>query len=215
MVLTGTISTGQGQITFNWDFGNVSSQGQIVEHTFPIAGEYPITLTVTGPACPVARAVVAITTLTVGQQSAGGTGTIFLPVILKSSIGGTASITSGPETSIETPSPSPESEIGLFVLDNDSGAPTQVKGLQGVQSGPETISLTWNSGPPHDAILGYRVYRSAAGTASFKRLADLPASMANYTDSTATCGQSYFVTAYNASGESLPSTSSYFSLPCP
>ena len=214
VVLTGTISTGQGQITFNWDFGNVSSQGQIVEHTFPIAGEYPITLTVTGPACPVARESVAIATLTVGLQS-GTAGTIFLPVILKSQSGGTTTITSGPETSLETPSPSPESEIGLFVLDNDSGAPTQVKGLQGLQPDAETINLTWNSGPPHDAILGYRVYRSAAGTASFKRLADLPASIANYTDSTATCGQSYFVTAYNASGESLPSTSSYFSLPCP
>ncbi len=210
---TGTVSEGQGQVTFAWDFGTATTiQGQVVNHSFSTGGTHPITLTVTGPACPVARKVVAVANVTVSQ---GVTPTgIYLPIILKSGDGGGATGTTvEPETSVQPPRPTPEFEGPMFALNDAPGSPVQVTGLNAnIQSGG--TRLQWNPNPSPEAILGYRVYRSPVGWASFRLLADVPGDTTTYDDATATCGQSYFVTAYNAAGESLPSTVSYFSPPC-
>ena len=91
-------------------------------------------------------------------------------------------------------------------------SPRQVTGLQGqMQAGGTTLS--WNPGPAGDAIAGYRIYRSSLKTRGFRQLVELPASATTYTDAAA-CGYAYYVTAYNAHGESPASTSSFYSPPC-
>lgn len=202
-----------GPITFTWDFGNnVITSGQIVQHTYPVEGAYVVTLTVRQPPCPVTRPDFLTATVLVGAQGPTGplTGTVFLPIILKSA-GSPIITTEQPETGIQTPAP----EIGgaIFTLHHTAGSPAQISNLTGNnQSG--TTALQWSPGPADQAILGYRIYRALAGTVAFQLLADVPANQTSYADNQG-CGQSYFVTAYNAQGESLPSASSYFNPPCP
>jgi uncharacterized repeat protein (TIGR01451 family) len=205
-VFTGTVSEAQGQVVFNWDFGDhMTAQGQIVQHTYN-NGSYAIRLSVLGPACPVAREAATIINVTVGT----GVADIYLPLILKSSSGGRAT-----GVTPEPPRPTPESGVILFAMDNPPGAPTQVSDLSGdARLDAGVTYLTWSPNPPKDGLLGYRVYRSQVESPAFRLLSELPAGVTNYTDDTAACGQMTFVTAYNAAGESLPSTASYFSPPC-
>jgi uncharacterized repeat protein (TIGR01451 family) len=54
----GTVLQGSGALFYSWNFGDgASSQGQSVNHTFRTRPPYTVTLTVTGPACPLARPV--------------------------------------------------------------------------------------------------------------------------------------------------------------
>jgi len=100
-------------------------------------------------------------------------------------------------------------------LDVTPGSPAQVTGFWGdVQADTGATRLRWDPSPSEDAVLGYRVYRSSVESPGFQRLAEVPATVTSYTDEAATCGYAYFVTAYNAQGESLASTSSYYSPPC-
>ncbi len=63
--------------------------------------------------------------------------------------------------------------------------------------------------------MGYRVYRGARmDDGPYALLATLPPNITAYTDHSATCDQAYYVTAFNAAGESWPSTSSYYTPPC-
>ncbi len=202
----GDITNGEGQEFFSWDFGDNTAvvQAQDLNHTYVNNGIYTITLTVGGPDCPVTREAVTITQVIVGESF---TETIYLPVILKSSDAGASS-----STSITAPA---ITEPDIAMLDFAPDAPAQVTGLQGnIQAKEGTTRLEWRPNPPDDPALGYRVYRSTVGEGVFRQLADVPADMTTYTDATATCGHAYFVTAYNAQGEAIASTSSYYSPPC-
>ncbi|MEW5961074.1 MAG: PKD domain-containing protein, partial [Chloroflexota bacterium] len=190
-----------GQITYNWDFGNgVISQGVIIYHTFAPTSTPVVSLTVTGAPCPVTRPDFVATTLTLAQSQpiSGG---IYLPIILKSSVG------AGAVEEVPT-----EGIITFGQMPGNAGL-TQITGLFGTIEAGGT-ALQWDAGPPDDNILGYRIYRANVGTIGFTLLADVPANITTYTDATATCGKTYFVTSYNSAGESLPSTASYFSPPC-
>jgi uncharacterized repeat protein (TIGR01451 family) len=189
---TGGLGAGTGVMTFTWSLGDSSAAevGQWVEHVYTVTGVYPVTLTVVGEPCPVIREGIATAVITVGAAipQAPLTNTVYLPFIIK-------------------PAGAGVTVIGVT-------APTQVTGLRGrVRAGQTT--LEWISNPPAEAIIGYHVYRSPRpGTAAFELIGTVPAAVTTYTDATADCGYIYYVTAFNAGGESWPSTSSYVSRPC-
>jgi uncharacterized repeat protein (TIGR01451 family) len=195
-VYSGSVTAYTSQVFFAWDFGDnnpPANTGWMMPHTYATGGTYVITLTVTGSACPVDRSTFATATVTVVAGPVL-TGTVYLPIVVKSSVGGAAG------TTIQ-----------------GAGATLrlhQVTGLEGnVRAGEGTL-LRWQPGAAGDAVLGYRVYRSRIGSPAFQLLAEVPPAITDYTDATAMCGYAYFVTAYSAQGESLPSTSSYYGPPC-
>jgi hypothetical protein len=145
----------------------------------------------------------AITTQII--QVSGQLTSVYLPIIVKSGTGATSLPPS-------TEAPAPEAGGELLTLSLDSGVPAQVAELTG--SADLTAGATRLEWTPNNGILGYRIYRASAAELSFRRLADVPADAATFTDDTATCGKVYLVTAYNDQGESLPSTASYFNPPC-
>jgi hypothetical protein len=192
----------EGQTTFNWNFGGGTSKlGQVVQHSFLFDGTYVITLTVTQEPCPVTRPTIFVGTVVVG------TGIFpeltFLPIIVKS---GTGATSLPPLTEAEENAP-------LLSLSFSPAAPGQVEGLRGKFANGVT-QLEWQASPPEEGVAGYRVYRTEAGQVRFRLLAEVSAGSAGYTDSEASCGRAYLVTAYNGAGESLPSTSSFLNPPC-
>ncbi len=188
-----------GTITYTWDFGGVISPGQVMIHSYDTIGDYVVTLTVTQPPCPNTHFDFVTTTLSVTPRVFSNP--VYLPIIIGSGTG--ASSTGG----IAKPA------VGVVTLDLARQSPHQVTGLQGETQVGNT-SLRWNPGRADDGIVGYRIYRSQAKALSFQRLAQVPAATTTYTDTTAMCGYAYFVTAFNAQGESLPSTSSYYNPSC-
>ncbi len=189
----GLLEEGSGALNFVWDFGDgsITKTAQLVHRRYEQAGPYTITLTVKGEPCPFTLDAVVTKSIVVedatgklGSDAQGARG-IYLPLILKSVAG----------------------EINL-------GLPAQITGLQGsIQPNRGATHLAWR---PSQAAGGYRIYRGsrAATDEVFQLLATVPANAHSYTDQTAACGQMYYVTAFNALGESLPSTASYFSPPC-
>jgi uncharacterized repeat protein (TIGR01451 family) len=195
-VFSGSVTAYSSQVFFAWDFGDGNpppDTGWMMPHIYSTGGTYVITMTVTGNACPVVRSTFATATVTVAPRVLWAN-TFHLPIILKSGAGGAAS---------------------SAVWGAGVAMPLhQVSGLEGnVRAGEGTL-LRWQPGAASDAVLGYRVYRSRIGPLDFQLLAEVPPDTADYTDATAMCGYAYFVTAYNAQGESLPSTSSYYGPPC-
>jgi hypothetical protein len=193
----GAIEQGSGPITFTWNFGNVITNGQVTQHTFTANGTYSVVMTVTGAACPIARSLVTTQSVVIGTGVPDKL--TYLPWIQKTGVATTA---------VELPA------LTDFELNIVPGAPDQILNLSGSFQAGGPTHLAWQSNPITNQILGYRVYRSLQGSSAFKRLADLPATVTSYTDTGITCGAAYFVTAYNQAGESLPSTSSYFTWPC-
>ncbi|MBI1876950.1 MAG: fibronectin type III domain-containing protein, partial [Chloroflexi bacterium] len=181
------------------------TQGLVIPHTYALGGVYMVKLMVIGKPCPVSRNAVATTIIVIAGEQ------VYLPLVLKSGAGGATSTAATPEVSGVT---TPEASGEVFSLNVTPGSPAQVTGLQGNEPGNGTTTLVWNPSSPDNVVLGYRLYRSPIGAVSFQRLAEVSADVTTYSDATATCGQMYFVTAYNAEGESLPSTASYFSPPC-
>ncbi len=184
----GEVEEGEGLLLFSWDFGDgQTGSGQSLFHTYTTNDTYLVTLTVTGPPCPETNQVVATTVITIGP---GGTsGGVYLPIILKSATGTTTA----------------------------ASVPTPVTGLQGsIQPDEGTTRLIWLPNQPTEDVLGYRIYhrsRTATGT-PFNLLDTVPANVNSYLDPAYACGQMYYVTAFNAVGESLPSAASYFSPRC-
>jgi hypothetical protein len=185
-------------LVFNWNFGdNTTGIGQELDHSYA-NGTYTVVLTVTGPACPIARTVVTTIPVVIGTGLPDKL--TYLPLLLK---GGTTA------TSVEEAAGQVKFEPRTV-----PGAPGQILGLVGASQPGGPTQLTWQPSPATDQVAGYRVYRAFQGNFIFKRLADLPAKATAYTDTEAACDAAYFVTAYNQAGESLPSTSSYFTWPC-
>ena len=103
------------------------------------------------------------------------------------------------------------------IRSGDSAGAVQVTGPQGeVHTQRGSTYLEWSPSPAADSVLGYRIYRASREEAGvdFQVLDTVLAEVHSYTDQTAACGYMYFVTAFNAAGESLPSTASYFSPAC-
>jgi PKD repeat protein len=210
MTFTGFVNAGSGALVFDWDFGDgTSATGQVVYHTYTNANTFPITLTVSGPACPTTRSDRVTINLDVAPGQSIENELVYLPIIIKSATGATST---GMPPSVSGPMPA---EVSIPALAIGPGSPAQVTDLQGYEPGDGTTRLAWTANGPGGAVLGYRVYRSPAGLPSFELAAEVPAAVTTYTDNEAACGQMYFVTAYNDQGESLPSTASYFSPPCP
>lgn len=190
---------GVGSLIFTWDFGDGSTPSDStvsIQHVYTSTGIYSVTLRVTGDPCPVVPyEAVAMRTIAIGVSTGTLTGSIYLPIIQKGGVG-----TTGLET---------------YNLSVTPDSPPQVTGLSGTTQPDQRITvLSWQPTTPAEAILGYRIYRQTAEETDYQRLADLPANSTFYTDDTASCGQMYFVTAYNNTGESLPSTSVYASQSC-
>ena len=189
---TGLVGEGSGTLVFSWDFGDGSQvAAQRVKHTFG-DGTYTVTLKVAGPACPVART-----------------------------------------TALSLPHPGryrSDAEIPLSAADlqrrqrhghgRGRGAGGAAGGAAPVErlAGAETssgVELTWDAAEEGDAPAGYRVYRAAVGSASPPALIKtLPATATAFADAGSHCGQGYFVTAFNAAGESAGSPESFVTAPC-
>lgn len=211
VTFTGFIAAGSGPIIFKWDFGDgQTGTGQLVYHTYAQIQPYNVTLTVSSSPCPVTRSTITTTILTVANQFALST---FLPVIIKKATAATS--ISEPVINEPANSISSTTDINIPSLAITSGSPAQITDLNGHEPGDGTTRLEWNAGGAENGITGYRIYRSPIGPPSYQLLADLPAAVTTYADAAVSCGQMYFVTAYNDQGESLPSSASYFSPPCP
>jgi hypothetical protein len=198
-IFIGNVKKGSGVVTFIWDFGDTfTATGQVIQHSYPTNNTYTVTLTVRGEACPIAGKDSEVRLVKVGT----GVPNIYLPLVLKNGSGTPPTVTG--------------SETPILTIQTIPDAPSQVTGLAGSsQLGVGTTTLTWQANPSEEGVLSYRVYRTNIADATFRLLAELPAEATTYTDNTAACSQMYLITALNGVGESLPSTASYFSLPCP
>ncbi|MCB9076093.1 MAG: VCBS repeat-containing protein [Anaerolineaceae bacterium] len=197
---TAGLDDGSGVINFFWDFGDtMTATGQVVQHEYNSADLYTIAVTATVPPCPISAPEVTDTLNLLVGLTFTPTNQLYLPLVQRT--GGQASEITDSE---------------ILTLSLNPAAPQQLTGLTGeTEVRAEVTRLNWSARPPEETVLGYRIYRTNVGEITFRRLAELPANVTTYTDNTAACGQMYLVTAYNAAGESLPSTSSYFSPPCP
>ena len=196
---TGVISEGSGVINFSWDFGDGSKgSGPFVQHTYKAAGLYNVVITATGTPCPITSNPITKTLPLLVGLTFTPTDFIYLPLVQQAT-GSTPTSTGGQ----------------VLTLGDIPGAPAQVTGLSG-QTELETslTRLTWHPNPLEDEVQGYRLYRSPMSEAVFRLVAELSGDTTTYTDDTASCEEMYLITAYNTAGESLPSTASYFTLPC-
>ncbi len=76
----GGVSAGTGALTYTWDFGGGSLvNGQVAQHTFPANGSFPVTLTVSGEACPLTRPVILTQYIPVGTGQPNPM--IYLPLV--------------------------------------------------------------------------------------------------------------------------------------
>jgi hypothetical protein len=192
----GTVTEGTGSLTFKWDFGDGSGvKGQIVNHPYSINNIYHVKLTVEGDECPKTRAAYASQELTVGTGVPPNE--IYLPLISTSPTTSTQSV-----------------DTLLIPLPAVDGRPIQVSSLQG-ETKANATTLTWHptDNSEAEAIRGYRIYRAPLGTSAFELLAEVPADETEYSDQ-AECGYAYYVTAFNQTGESPASNTSYALLAC-
>jgi fibronectin type 3 domain-containing protein len=142
---------------------------------------------VSGKPCPITEPVTATVIVSVGTGVPDKL--IYLPLIMKSN------------SSNRT--------------DSDVAAASQVTGLQGINQIDHGLTqLAWQPNDATEQITGYRIYRSPASESDFTLLATVPGDMTDFTDHTAGCGYTYYITAVNDRGESPASAASYFSLPC-
>ena len=185
-----TSSGGGGPITFTWSFGDGSSGiGQSLPHVYSFSGVYAVMMTATGNACGSPPSVTRLITVGSGVTPAA---LLYLPVILKN------------------PLILPTAFEGNLV---NISLPAQVNGLRGSTTGGRT-HLAWSPNPPSDGVISYYIYRKAQQGAAFQHLAVGPANTTRFIDSSS-CGQIYYVTAVNKSGESGASVVSYYTLACP
>jgi uncharacterized repeat protein (TIGR01451 family) len=85
VILEGAVAAGSGILTYLWDFDDGSTgKGQLVYHTYSLAGPHVVTMTVRSEACPIVKEVVTSTVVFVAQ----GQTTIFLPSIGRSTVSG-------------------------------------------------------------------------------------------------------------------------------
>ncbi|MCC7360146.1 MAG: VCBS repeat-containing protein [Anaerolineales bacterium] len=81
----GGVQAGTGVLTYTWNFGDGALvNGQNTPHTFAANGSYPITLTVTGQACPKNRPVTVNKTIVVGTGLENPK--LFLPLLVNGQI---------------------------------------------------------------------------------------------------------------------------------
>ncbi len=185
---------GSGSITFSWQFGDgVTRIGQLVTHSYTVAGNYTVTLTVVGAACPITRPLSINMPVTV---SAGPpVYTLYMPVI--------ANGANVPKSAMKVSAPA-------FDLSQ------QVTALSGEMDDGQ-LRLAWqppaSTGSAGAQPDGYRVYRSTSKDGRVL-LAEAPAAQTNYTDAAAACGAAYDVTWVRDGVESPPSAASYYTEPC-
>ncbi len=194
---TGGLAQGTGHFTFTWDFGNsVITTGQTTSYSYTSSGLYTVTLTVLGEPCPTIREAATTQVITVGTSTTSTTSIsyTYLPIVNSD---GSSTIIADQDQSIDPTVP----------------IPGQVTGLSGRSRGGST-TLQWAHNPATDGVLGYNIYRSSrSGAEPFQIITTVEANTTSYVDPVA-CGQMYYIKAFNAGGESLPSTASYFSRPC-
>jgi uncharacterized repeat protein (TIGR01451 family) len=83
---SGGVAAGSGVLKFAWDFGDRSpiAYGQTLEHRYVLTATYNVRLTVTGELCPITRAAMTSTMVTVGSE--GPIQWLFFPVIGRSNV---------------------------------------------------------------------------------------------------------------------------------
>ncbi len=200
-ILTNKGGTSGQTINWIWQFGDGSQgSGPITSHSYTTAGSYIVTLLAEGTACPSNTPVPTVFVNTVIQIGDSSTSlpdfsdTIFLPIILKDN-----------------------TVSSLMVRKRPIVLPNSVTTFSGSNSaGNKATVLSWQVANKHLVpVTGYHIYRRREpGPASFQLLDILSARITTYTDPTFTCEQTYYITAFNARGESPASATSYTSPPC-
>ena len=92
VTFTGDLAEGTGSLSFLWDLGDGQTEtGQSFAHTYYVAREYTVEVTVTGEACPVTRQALATRTFEVVEARSPGGMTdphrLYLPLILRNGAG--------------------------------------------------------------------------------------------------------------------------------
>lgn len=193
----GAIGGGSGQVTVTWDWGDGSSpalgQNQVHSYTVITTQTMQVKMTAAGQDCPITRPVYSSTLLTV-YNPVPPKGQAYLPLVM-----------TGPGGALHRP---------MQAVSTQEAGPNPISDLTGVTiSSPEGNHLTWTQ--PPGLVTGYNVYRHAIGSpGDFDLLATLPADATGYDDTTASCGQVYYVTTITEQGESAPSTASFYSMSC-
>jgi hypothetical protein len=206
---TGKVAAGTGALYYTWDFGNGSTAaGQVAEEQFS-NGFYQVRMAVSGTPCPQTRERAVTITLKVGS----GTPDTLIPTLFGNGI---VTETEGVASAGVT---TPTLQATLEPL-------AQVEDLQGdIQVDNGALWLRWS--PYAGAADQLLIYRSATDdgatddsaidkseSATRELVAELPRDATAYQGNAPLCGQDYFVVAVAGGRESLPSTSTYVTLPC-
>ena len=107
---------------------------------------------------------------------------------------------------------------GQITITSNSSNGSVVFALTGT-SFTHNVALTWNAPASNtDPVVGFNVYRMAAGTASYAKINSSLLAATTYTDKNVSAGTTYdyYVTSVDGSGnESVPSTTTQASVPMP
>lgn len=208
MRLTGKIAQGSGVIHYKWHVDSptqtvASKQGQRIDFRefnvpFDTNQTYTVTLMVTGDPCPITREVSTHQQMPIPRA--------YLPIIASN------------DTSADQTEQQALTTIAAETqkVDRFPANLAQVTGLRGTENN-KLIDLAWDAYQEHQNILGFHVYRGLHNSPeeSYTLIATLPANTIHFTDSAPLCNGDYYVTAYSSKGDSLPSTASFYALPCP
>lgn len=195
---SGWITSGNGVITFTWNFGDNSDQtfGQNLNHTFVSNNVYTVVMSASGDqgCIPPPNVSTATANITVGFGIP--TALVYLPAIVQDSSG--AALPTSAENAADD-------------------RPSAVRGLWGmIATDRAGIIMGWTANPQGEAVEGYHLYRRARNSDGvFIRLATVPVTSTTFADTSAACGYIYYVTAFKQAGESPPSPAAYFAPACP
>ncbi|MCB0085442.1 MAG: fibronectin type III domain-containing protein, partial [Caldilineaceae bacterium] len=211
ILFTGSIAEGSGVIYYEWQITDgtndppfpLEKQGQRVQFrdaniALDPTKTYTVTLQVTGEECPVTRMVSKRESIQILRG--------YFPAFARDS-----AFTNQNNTEISSANTPNMNQVALYTADL-----TQVDGLSGTEQNGQ-VTLQWVLRADDSSIDGYHVYSESMKPSSDEPmlLATLPRDVTGFTVDNSSCGSIYYITAFNADGESLPSTSSYYTMPCP
>lgn len=190
----GYVASASGDTVFSWDFGDgATAYGQFAYHTFAPDGRYTVRMTVVTDPCPVARSASASARITVGTPP---TYTLYLPRIQSNAA---AMLRPADQAVVSVASQFPAWQVDRLIG----------------QVSKNGTQLRWDAAIAPSLLKAYRVYRRALDSQGpFALLAEVPPNTLEMRDANTTCGYQYLVTMLSDLGESAPSRSSYYGLPC-
>ncbi|NJN83754.1 MAG: hypothetical protein HC802_16750, partial [Caldilineaceae bacterium] len=215
IAFTGKVAEGSGSLTYQWAFyqevsgvaGSMihSDTGQVIYHALS-NGPYVVKMTVTGTPCPATRSRTATIRLAVGT----GATNLYLPLVMNGVDPSASSASAARSASgAGSDAPAPAADPG-------SQPPTdRVEGLNGrIDHETGALWLYWQPYAQPQQISGLRVSQGPRDADELDVVATLPPAANAHVIEQPACDQRFVVTAFNPAGVSLPSRSTYYTLPC-